>query len=665
MKSTGKKNLMKGRAYLQGGSPEHTHKRELIILTAIVAVGAIIRFLSCFWGYPYQLHPDEPLIVDKAMDMISRHSYEPQVFIRPDHFEIKCCAVLFQIVSYVLYHVSAPAAFAEHRMVFFLVARAYTAVFGVLLIVLVYKYVEAIKNNAKLIAAALVAFYPILVQHSAYATPDVVLSFFVIYAAYCSMLYLESGERKRLTLMCVAAGIGITVKYSCALCCVWIAIVVCIYHIQRKDYLGIIKTGAYSVLIVFCTVFFVAPNLFTNIGSTLAGLGDVSGSAHLGADGLDFWGKLGYYMSVFLSAAGYEAVPALALGIVFIVYEVAKKQHMRPISLGLGLLFYFCTSALGMHWERWGMPFYVFFLIYVSLGLAYLFELTKGGCRWLPFALGVIIVANCTVSGLLTAQNALTTDSGRAGLSYCEEHGITPKNTLYDGYSPFLMGGMATIDVKYDENNMPIVPSGIRYLITSSNMKDRYCAEPEKYPVESQMYENIQTRNELLYQVGGPYYDHSGFGIANIFLAAKGLLSHNADSVTGYEVSIYKIPGPVLGADDFDIKYIGEDDPKLDEEHDTLEVLVQAKDGDAFFLNSDNCRLAYHVYDRNGELVLFEGIRTEFGSFSGSIPVAVRIDTAAFPGKGEYTLEITAVQEHVAWFEDLGFKSIFVDVEIV
>lgn len=90
-----------------------------VLLALLILVGALLRILTCYWGYPYQLHPDEGTIVNSALDIIRRFSYEPSVYNRPNHFEIKLCALIFQVSSYILYHTNAVSAFSEHRMTFF------------------------------------------------------------------------------------------------------------------------------------------------------------------------------------------------------------------------------------------------------------------------------------------------------------------------------------------------------------------------------------------------------------------------------------------------------------------------------------------------------------------------------------------------------------------
>lgn len=79
------------------------------------------------------------------------------------------------------------------------------------------------------------------------------------------------------------------------------------------------------------------------------------------------------------------------------------------------------------------------------------------------------------------------------------------------------------------------------------------------------------------------------------------------------------------------------------------------------FLLSSSCpqpiNISYHWRNDDGECINYNGLRTMLSSL-GLLPGCtqereVRISTPSAPGI--YLLEITLVQEGVAWFEDYGF----------
>lgn len=220
---------------------ETKSRRILWILIFVTVLGGILRCIYCFRGYPYQLHPDEHTIVNNAIDMLSRHSWEAYVYNRPDQFEIKCNAFLFHIFSWLHYHVPAYEGFELNGGIFYVIARLYTTLFGTAMIPLMYLTVGKIlkkdsisKQNVQLFAAAMIAFSPLFIEHSAYATPDIVLTFFILLTAYISAEYLETGKRWTIYAIALITGICITIKYPAAIVCSYIAFIVIYKCIKDK-----------------------------------------------------------------------------------------------------------------------------------------------------------------------------------------------------------------------------------------------------------------------------------------------------------------------------------------------------------------------------------------------------------------------------------------------
>lgn len=510
-------------------------------LLAVLLLGFVCRLFACFWGKPYCLHPDEGCIVNNAIDLIKRHSYEVNYYNRPDHFEIKCCAVLFQVVSYARYHVGAEVAFAEHPFVFYLVARMFTAFFGACMIPLAYQVLELLKKGAGLAGAAWVAFCPFFIQHSAYATPDIVLAFWVLLAFYFSLLYLQEPEKKWLAFLCMAAGVCITIKYTGAVCCIWIAVVACMSCLKRKQPLGIVTYGVYSLLAVFGTCFFLAPNLFTNLPATIAAIQREARSVHLGADGLGFLGNLQFYFQAFFASVGWESILLWLAGI----WSCIKNKKIAL--LGFGGLFWICTSIPPLHWERWGIPVFVFFVLLIAFGQTCLADFIKKKKRAARVAVCLyvfLVVGNVAVSGLLTVQNACTKEARVDAIDFCKEKGITKENALYEGYTPLSLtvGGTFSSD-NADENHNLVLAPGMEYIVLSSSMYGRYYAEPEKYADMIAAYEAVEKECTLLYEKGGEYYQQKEWAVLNFIYSMKGLASHSQDTLSGPVIKIYQRAG--------------------------------------------------------------------------------------------------------------------------
>lgn len=426
----------------------------LITITTVIVIGGLFRILSCYWGYPLPLHVDEPTIVEKTIDMLSRHSWNAYVYNRPDQFEIKCNAFLFTVVSWIKYHVPAYVAFKTHEMPFYLTARLYTALLGTALIPLTSMIIGKIAGPmpvqtkiAQISGAFIVAFSTIFIKHSAYATPDIPLTFFIAVFTYLFLSYLETGEHRTFVWSCVVIGIGITIKYPAAVLCIPLAFMV-IYRaviIESKPSV-IVKLAFKSILFICLTVFIVAPNLYTDAGKVYTTLLREARFTHLGADGLGFSGNFLYYAKTAIVSLGWESVAMACIGIFSIIKSNLKQKYF----LVTGVVFWICISILPLHWVRWGVPIYFFYNLTVAIGIGfvanyYVSDNTKGstvkktgGVIFFSLAslLSVLMLLNIFISGCAVTKSNLLTDTIISAKKYCDRNGITKNNTLYEIRTP-------------------------------------------------------------------------------------------------------------------------------------------------------------------------------------------------------------------------------------
>ena len=508
-------------------------KRTVIWILALITLGGLVfRLASCFWGYPMALHPDEFTIVDNAIDMLRRHSWLAFVYNRPDQFEIKCNAALFAVASRILFGVPAYEAFETHYMAFYVIARGFTSLFGTAMIPLAAFLAGrmAKEENRKLthlITAFLFAFSPILVEHSAYATPDIVLTFFVLLFALLAQFYLESGKAAWLWLSVVVTGIGICIKYPAGILCLVIAAVVIFRCIRERAYGKIISYGLLSIVLLLATVFLIAPNLFTDFRSVYDTLVFEARPNHLGADGLGWFGNLRFYLNAMIQDLEPLSLVGAAAGLIWVL----RNHSSRTAVLLIGPIYLVCISVLSLHWIQWGIPVYVFYDLLTAIGLAALAgwirraDLSEGMKRlasfaWLIFAgvLGLNLLL--TAAGL--TKNKLAEDTRSVSLRYCLEHGVNTANSLFEGYTPLSPNGAA--GYRYYAFHMADGRAYVnepyatkQYFVTSGAYSGRFLDEGEQYPDEAEIYRAIPESFVEIYRVeGAGSYSRKRFAYENI-----------------------------------------------------------------------------------------------------------------------------------------------------
>lgn len=489
-----------------------------VCMVVIITVAAILRLKCCFHGYPLQLHSDERAIVNWVIEMLKRHSWEAHSYDRPDHFEIKCNAIIFSIFSWLRFHQPAYEAFQEHMMAFFILARMYTSFFGVALIPLTSLYAGKLANALEekyqrliqLIVALLIAFSALFVEHSAYASPDIVLTFFVLLFAYQMINYLENGNTKSLYLCMIIIGVSLTIKYPAAILCIPLAGMV-IYRslkIDKKPIL-ILKYGLISVGVILFTVFVLAPNLFTDFPTVYKNFLEEARPTHLGADGLGFFGNLKFYFESITDNIGTVTYIPFAVGLCY----VFTHRDSKWLSLLVAVFFWLCLSCLALHWVRWGIPMYPFFIIIVAIGFGTSLQWLdqhlsskniKHLCKSATIAFACTILLSVILSGFARTKFSSLPDTRYTSMQFLEDNGITEENSISEGYTPFLPA-----QVKQQYNAFVVTEEGVkpkidyatkRYFIMSNSFKDRYLAAEERYPNQCQIYRGIDETYEIVYQ---------------------------------------------------------------------------------------------------------------------------------------------------------------------
>lgn len=532
----------------------------VISMSCICLAAFLMRMICCFWGSPLQLHPDEQVPVDYAMELLARHSYEVSTYNRPDHFEIKCDAVIFTAYSLLRYHTLPYKIVSEHKMEFYVLARMYTALFGTALIPLCAAYTglilrgqkKALVTIAQLTAAAFVAFSAIFVQHSAYATPDIVLTFFVILFAYFQTRYLENGEKKDLIRCAVIAGVAITIKYPAALLCLAIAgtIIFRALLVDKKPVM-IIRYGFLSILAVGLTVFAVAPNLITNVYQVYVHIVEESGGSNLGAGGLSFGGNLIFYFSSILNDLGLIVVLFFVIGIVFLLKNRSKKH----LSLLTGLLFWVCMSALSLHWVRWGIPFYPFYHIIVAIGISACIQWisrkkeNRAALRVtgvLLYSVIALILLNTVLCGLCITKFSTLPDLRYSALKGLEAFGITPENTLYEAYTPFAPtdGDNLVSKMHIDQRNHLIINQNTnnkKYLMVSGHLKKWVYLDPDTSLAQRTIYEWLAQHGTVVFHVAGDGNYQTHMSILKNSLSSLHYLASQKQA-TGNELDVYELP---------------------------------------------------------------------------------------------------------------------------
>lgn len=463
--------------------------RTGVVLSAILAVAALVRVLGSRWGFPLTLHPDEWAVVDGVIDMARRNSFEPALFMRPDHLEMKVDFIAFAGFAHLFRGTSIEAAFAADPTTFYWIARLVTAAFGVASVALAFLIGRQWSRRTGLVAAALFAVFPLFVTNAHYATPDVPLTFTVLLLIYACMRYLETTSWASLLVACSAVSLAIAIKYPGALGCLMIALVVTVAARRDRTWRRLLGHGAASITAVLGFLFLISPVLFTNLSGVRAAIDEESRDSHFGAATLGTWGNLKFYVETYTQGAG---IVLLTFGIIGAIV-VVRRRDLRALPLVAGLVFWVALSALPLHWERWGLPMDVTPLLLAAIGIVTVWQWSATNrWRWAVLAASVLVAVQLCVGTAATLAALLAPDTRSSSLAFARENGITPQNSVFDGYSPFLPGHPAVLFQQFATVNggpVPVTKGGdpATYVVLSSSMYNRFI-KASGYPTEAARY---------------------------------------------------------------------------------------------------------------------------------------------------------------------------------
>ena len=490
--------------------------RKLKIAFTIVAIitilGFIFRIAGINFGLPQVFHPDEPFIVERANTMALTGDMNPHFFIYPSLLIYIYC-LLFKIEHILLDEVT--------RSIIYVTARSFNALLGALMVPLTYMLGSKLySKKIGILSSAFMAFAPIAVENSHYATVDIPLTFFILLAFLSIVRIIGEGSKRSYILSGCLIGLASSVKYTAGLLIIPLLtafIIRCkissFNWIEIKKLLLAYVTALVSFLIT-------TPYSIFDFNNFKEDLLYISGHVR-GTHGVLFKEEPSgfiYHIQTSLSSGLTVYIEVLSIiAIAYIIIESILRRSER-ISSNLILLswilpYYFVIGSWGNLFPRYVIPLLPFLLITVAYLLHRLSLFTHillrsriqlaqesfANAFLLIFTLALLI--NPITASLKIDQSFLKNDTRQTSLEWIDKN--IPENSIIfrEYYTPEveLLG-------KYLVNNFDIKLADISkeniieadYLIISSGVYDRYYRKPEVSRKEIAFYEYLNKNLQLL-----------------------------------------------------------------------------------------------------------------------------------------------------------------------
>jgi hypothetical protein len=199
--------------------------RNNLILWSILAVGFILRLIGIGHGLPGIYHPDEPIVVSRAINAVINGDLNPKFFHWPG-FLIYLLALEYEII-YLIGRLFDTFSSTEDFFKLYSISRGDFHLWGRLLVALmstgigyyVFLTLRIWKNyETGLCGLFLCTINLMLIKHGQFITPDVPALFFATICIYYLAKYYFRGRKvPDIFLAAIMAGLATATKYNYAL----------------------------------------------------------------------------------------------------------------------------------------------------------------------------------------------------------------------------------------------------------------------------------------------------------------------------------------------------------------------------------------------------------------------------------------------------------------
>ena len=474
--------------------------KNFFIPLIIFVLALSIRIIGLKFDFPLFTHPDENFLMSPLIEMSAKQTLDPGTYVYPAFPSFYSNFFLMNILSFLKFGMNYSWVYWQDPFFFFTAARWMTAIQGALIPVIAFLIGKKFKNNPFAFASALLfTFYPPFVLHSHYVTVDIPLTLYILLVLLFTINYLTTDKKFWLILASVMATIATLEKYP-GLLSIGIILVAIGIKAFKKDEQGnqlgwkfFFKTTSTSALVCILSVLVLAPQLLIHFDLAWKQIVNEARPTHLGADGLGWGGNILYYFKDFYQNSGVFIFILVVIGLVAIV--LMKDPKYLLLFFGLG--YWIALSVLSLHHSRWSLPMIISPLFLAAFGVAKIWQLSgkKKVARIIAVVAFTIVLLPFVLKGINTSVMLTWKDTRNIALNYMENHGIDEENTISEGYTPHLPNSKNDI---YSFNI--IEPKEKKYIVFSSQMGDRYAAEPERYVRENAFYETVRSKLELVHE---------------------------------------------------------------------------------------------------------------------------------------------------------------------
>lgn len=498
--------------------PSRTRLRYTgLLIAAIMALAAALRFWTLGSGLPYLVGADEPDIMVRVLHMMQKGDFDPHGF-----FDYPTLTFYMQVAV-------ASARFLTGAMAgdwtnldhvwpgdFYLWARGLTALMSVLTVYVVYRAGLRWGTLTAIVAALAMAVQPQLVREAHYALTDTPLTFFIALTLLMSLCACETGRLRWFILAGAIAGLAAATKYNGGL-----AIVMPLAAILHVGALRGRSLALLGVLVGAVTAFIAgAPYSLLDLPGFLNGFASLMqhyNQERLGAESsasvyvkhIADWFSVSEPGGRHYRFTAWPAVALCTLGAFSVARRVSGARFAQSLILLLfPLLYFWFISNHSLVFARYAMPVLPAMCIAFGRGVELLWQAVP---VWLLGAWSRRIARIALFVALLPpALQAYRFDYDRRQISTTELTAQWLVENVKPGELVVIESMAMTLPPTVRaENTLRLVSApfeayrdkGVVYLVTTSTETEKYFNNPAQYPGQLAAYKALLQSTQLATRV--------------------------------------------------------------------------------------------------------------------------------------------------------------------
>jgi 4-amino-4-deoxy-L-arabinose transferase-like glycosyltransferase len=497
--------------------------RPWVLLLACIVLAIGLRAWGLTFGLPYVYHPDEVVVVNKALVMLKTGNLNPHFFNWPS------LTIYLNMILYGLYFLigkllgifQSTADIPAPQMLgmavgyvpmasLWLSSRILTMVMGIGTAILTFLSGRSLtgKRAVAFIAALLVAISPTIVTNNRLIAPDSFALFFLMLAFYGIVRLFQTGQTRYYMLTGIAIGLAGAAKYNAVL----IALPFLLVHFQRQGWAGLKDRRLYGTAVLSVAAFLIAMPYavldFTPFWTDFRFNAQHYSTGHAGMEG----NTLAWYLTYLWRSEGLVFILAT---VEWVRGMIGRSRQTMLLAIFPVIYFIFISRFVVRNNRTLLLILPFLFLLTANLlvfGWAWLNRQSSYVRRRVGLTVLLLITAVTLIVPLrATIENSIhltMIDSRETARVWIADHLPAGTKVTLESYAPYVDPQQFTVQWINSLKDKPLTDyqaDGSDYLIFSQGSYGRFFKDPERYAPEIAAYEALWSQMKLvqIFEDGG------------------------------------------------------------------------------------------------------------------------------------------------------------------